>query len=545
MRVMSLIAVSLVSLSAQELPDAGSLFKAGTGNLGNHRSYQYTMEMSNKSETRPNVPPMDMAITMTVQAVNPGKYRSESKIGKMGSVLIVSDGKYLWNYNSIQNRYTKKEAGADGIEALLRGAASKMGAMGIGGLQEEMTKSARTIRSEFVEVDGIQRDCWVVESHPGKDAMPMASAIFATFWIDKNLLFSLKTSMSMKLDMGGESHEMVMTMITRSLKLDVDIPDSVFAFTPPPDAVEVGDMESGAEVKRAGIAPPAKPAADGTPEAFVPRKEPIQRTAPVYPEEARKQKLQGFVRMLVTINPQGYVIGAEVLTGPVLLRQSALDAVRQWKFQPVNRHGFPVIAVTQWNELFSLPGERSAPLLGHENKDEEMAAAFRIIGLESRYARTPEMVLDDLEGEQIHAKASARNFALPELAKAAVKANALDKATDYSNEMLSSDKKAWNFGTMIHDGNMVLGMVALRQGNMEQARQRLIEAGKTPGSPMLNKFGPNMLLAKEMLEKGEKDVVVEYFSLCKSFWKSKAEILDLWSAKVREGGIPNFSMNLR
>ena len=67
-------------------------------------------------------------------------------------------------------------------------------------------------------------------------------------------------------------------------------------------------------------------------------------------------------------------------------------------------------------------------------------------------------------------------------------------------------------------------------------------AGATPGSPQLNSFGPNMTLAKELLEKGQSEVVLQYLALCKKFWKMDRGQLDEWSATIRGGGIPDFGV---
>jgi hypothetical protein len=84
----------------------------------------------------------------------------------------------------------------------------------------------------------------------------------------------------------------------------------------------------------------------------------------------------------------------------------------------------------------------------------------------------------------------------------------------------------------------------LRQGNAAEAKNYLLAAGQTPGSPQRDSFGPNMALAKELLEKGETDAVVSYIDLCRKFWKMGSEQLNLWSAAVKEGRLPDFGPNL-
>lgn len=138
-------------------------------------------------------------------------------------------------------------------------------------------------------------------------------------------------------------------------------------------------------------------------------------------------------------------------------------------------------------------------------------------------------------------------YRLDNLAKAAIKAEDLEKATRYAKEALDGAErfpKDWNHGNAIHHGNNVLGLVALEQGDMKSAAEHLLKAGKTPGSPQLDTFGPNMSLAKALLEKGGKDVVLEYLELCRKFWKMGGDRLDRWTKDVKAGNEPEFGGNL-
>lgn len=123
----------------------------------------------------------------------------------------------------------------------------------------------------------------------------------------------------------------------------------------------------------------------------------------------------------------------------------------------------------------------------------------------------------------------------------------LSKAKQYASELLklaTQVKKDWNYGNAIHKSNLILGRVALASGDTESAKKYLIAAGKTKGSPQLNSFGPNMTLAKELLEMGEKDIVIQYFGLCDKFWDMGHEQLKTWTQKVKEGKVPDFGANL-
>lgn len=114
--------------------------------------------------------------------------------------------------------------------------------------------------------------------------------------------------------------------------------------------------------------------------------------------------------------------------------------------------------------------------------------------------------------------------------------------------LLAEDFKTnWNYGNAIHHANIFLGRTALKNGNIEAAKEFLLQAGNTPGSPQLNTFGPNMSLAKELLEIGEMAVVLEYFDLCAKFWQPQFQQMsgaDQWKEQIENGQIPDFKANM-
>ena len=123
----------------------------------------------------------------------------------------------------------------------------------------------------------------------------------------------------------------------------------------------------------------------------------------------------------------------------------------------------------------------------------------------------------------------------------------IEKAEAFARETLriaEKYKKDWNYGNAIHKGHLTLGRVALRRDDIEEAKKQLLLAGRTPGSPQLNTFGPNMVLAKELLEEGEKDTVLQYFELCEEFWELHRGSLVIWKEKVSGGETPGFGANL-
>lgn len=141
----------------------------------------------------------------------------------------------------------------------------------------------------------------------------------------------------------------------------------------------------------------------------------------------------------------------------------------------------------------------------------------------------------------------SRWVAAGEVAIWMVDAGALERAESLAAELLAGAEKYprdWNHGNAIHRAHIALGRVALHRGNLEKAKDHLKEAGETSGSPQLDTFGPNMLLARELLERGEREAVLSYFAACRKFWDMGDAELTRWSESVRAGEMPAFGSNL-
>lgn len=81
----------------------------------------------------------------------------------------------------------------------------------------------------------------------------------------------------------------------------------------------------------------------------------IHKQNPVYPLEARKEKLQGRVVVRLLINENGEVESTEIVSGNPVLASAAADAMKKWKFKPYIRNGHAVKARTSvpWDFAFS------------------------------------------------------------------------------------------------------------------------------------------------------------------------------------------------
>src|SRR5205823_2636175 len=61
--------------------------------------------------------------------------------------------------------------------------------------------------------------------------------------------------------------------------------------------------------------------------------EPISRADPVYPEQAKREGVEGTVNLRAMIGTNGEVQNVEVMSGPALLSAASVSAVRQWRYQ--------------------------------------------------------------------------------------------------------------------------------------------------------------------------------------------------------------------
>jgi hypothetical protein len=140
-----------------------------------------------------------------------------------------------------------------------------------------------------------------------------------------------------------------------------------------------------------------------------------------------------------------------------------------------------------------------------------------------------------------------RFYLTTKAAPTALEAGETTKASLYSQALLQQAAQMpndWNYGNAIHVAHLVLGEIALSRGDLGEAKIQLLKAGETPGSPQLDTFGPNMRLAQQLLAKGEREVVLQYFELCAKFWQDRQNLLNGWKALILEGATPEFRANL-
>jgi protein TonB len=80
----------------------------------------------------------------------------------------------------------------------------------------------------------------------------------------------------------------------------------------------------------------------------------LRQAKPVYPPLARSAHISGVVHLEAVIGRNGTIESLRVIDGHPLFVQAALEAVRQWVYQPTLLNGDPVEVLTQIEVNFKL-----------------------------------------------------------------------------------------------------------------------------------------------------------------------------------------------
>jgi TonB family protein len=80
----------------------------------------------------------------------------------------------------------------------------------------------------------------------------------------------------------------------------------------------------------------------------------IRLVKPEYPDEARLAHITGTVRLHTVIARDGSVQDVQYVSGPLMLENAAIDAVKQWRYRPTRINGQPVEVDTTIDVVFQL-----------------------------------------------------------------------------------------------------------------------------------------------------------------------------------------------
>jgi len=138
-------------------------------------------------------------------------------------------------------------------------------------------------------------------------------------------------------------------------------------------------------------------------------------------------------------------------------------------------------------------------------------------------------------------------FMLIDMTKVALDApGELDSADRNADLMISmadkSSKVDYVTENLFYYGYLTKGMVAFKNGDNSKAVEFLLKSVEKTSS--LSAFGPNMSLAKALLDAGYKDAVIDFLGKCDKIWDKDFSESQKWIAEIKEGKTPDFGANL-
>jgi TonB family protein len=83
----------------------------------------------------------------------------------------------------------------------------------------------------------------------------------------------------------------------------------------------------------------------------------VQRVEPEYPAEAKQQRIEGLVVLQAEISPEGRIQKLTLVSGDPALADSAISAVKRWRYRPYTPDGRPVAMLTTITVNFPPPAE--------------------------------------------------------------------------------------------------------------------------------------------------------------------------------------------
>ncbi len=237
---MKLLACLIPVVVFAQQPDPRELLKQSTAAMQEYNSYQLESVVAIDMRGGPMNEKLEMPSSIAVK--RPGKMRVESK-SSAGAITIVSDGEHTWFYLSAAKKYVKRDAVESPDAAVINAGLLPRNLPDLNG----SIKSVRLKGEDSIDIGGVKTTCWVVETIFDKIMLPeqgvsVRDGVQLT-WIGKDKPLTLQSSFAATINLPGVAEPVEMTQSTHTTKvrLNVNLPDSMFVFTPPAGTKETDD----------------------------------------------------------------------------------------------------------------------------------------------------------------------------------------------------------------------------------------------------------------------------------------------------------------
>jgi tetratricopeptide (TPR) repeat protein len=167
----------------------------------------------------------------------------------------------------------------------------------------------------------------------------------------------------------------------------------------------------------------------------------------------------------------------------------------------------------------------------------ELAQLYRMFGIPGQNIDDPaQRAVESYKRVlELTRNSQAREGLAGEMAQASFKVGDFPAASALAKIFLRSKDR-----TAPQRANTILGRVALRSGDVADAKQYLLASSGPEAAADVAFSGPSMVLAKELLERGERDAVLLYLQNCLSLWPRGENVLQIWISEIEKGKTPNF-----
>jgi hypothetical protein len=96
-------------------------------------------------------------------------------------------------------------------------------------------------------------------------------------------------------------------------------------------------------------------------------------------------------------------------------------------------------------------------------------------------------------------------------------------------------------GDAIYTANLILSQTALDKNDLPGAKRYLMEAAATTGANTIAQNGLETSVARNLLQRGERDIVLEYLNRGRTLWPQGAQFITRWEGQIKAGRMPNFN----
>lgn len=158
-----------------------------------------------------------------------------------------------------------------------------------------------------------------------------------------------------------------------------------------------------------------------------------------------------------------------------------------------------------------------------------------------KHATTKEAALRRFTKQSKSELPERRVEALSYLAEMKLEDGNLPEARQFAEELAKAPPQAQDIGlpgSATHQAHILLGLIYIRENRLDDAARNLQSAVRAPISRRMRLRGPDLRLAKGLLDQGRHPPVIEYLEWCKTFWPENDGKLDRWITELKAGRAP-------